>query len=135
MTSNSVNFFYHYKFHYFKSNQVPTIIGVSNQEIKKARAKVSLLSMQTGIFRFQICKQIIVFICIVIAFLSFFLVIPMYVKYGKAYGLLYMSLFLFGIAFPACWQYTQPCKLTNLLRKQLLDKMENHVYDNGQRIH
>jgi hypothetical protein len=136
MPVTTLNFHIDDKYFYLKPNaNVVSFDGTSTEEINRMKAMVSHLGMKTGMFRSMFCKEFLFCSFMVIFFISFYLVLPIYINIGKAEALFCLSVVCFSLSLGFCWNYTQICKPRHLVKKNLINKLDTYMYNNQAEIY
>lgn len=131
-----INFNLDESLYYLKpSPNVMVMNGVSSQELNRVKAQVTLLGMKTGILRYNLCKACLNLLFLVLAFLSYYLILPVYINNGKAYSLFCLSTAIFFALIGICWHFTIPCVIKYKWKKDMFNKLEKYVYNNQTEIY
>ena len=122
-------FVINWKFYYLES-KTTIVEGLTAQKLNRFKAKVSYLSMQTKMFRFMLYKYLFMLLSIFLIFLSFMLILPTYIHYGKAEGLFCMSAWVFFTLLLFGWNSMSPISRRITHKKQLIEIFSAYVLKN-----
>jgi hypothetical protein len=103
------------------------------EEIDYLKARMGLLGSNSGMYRYMFCKDTCQLFFIIIFFVAFLLIMPIYIEYGKAEALFTMSVMFFVITIPFCWQSLSQCsRLTT--RHKMIKICQEYIWNKGSKM-